>query len=62
MEMCLGNLKFRWCIIYLDNIIIFAATLKEYLERLCTVLSWLQVAGPKLQPEKCEFVKANVVN
>ena len=25
METCLGDLKLNWCIIYLDNIIVFAA-------------------------------------
>ena len=40
MENCFGNLQFWWCIIYLDNFIIFAATLKEHLETLHTLLSW----------------------
>ena len=34
METYLGNLQFWWCIIYLDNIIIFVTTPKEHLERL----------------------------
>ena len=41
MEICLHNLQFQWCIIYLDEIIIFAVTQKENLKRLCVVLSWL---------------------
>ena len=61
MEMCLGNLQFWWCIIYLDDIISFAATPKEHLERLWVVLSWLLVARLKLQPTKCEFFKVTVV-
>ena len=60
METYLGNLQFQWCIIYLDDVTIFAATLKEHLKRLCTVLSWLQEARLKLQPAKCEFFKASV--
>ena len=39
METCLGNLQFWWCIIHLDNIIIFVATPKEYLKGLYAVLS-----------------------
>ena len=61
METCLGHLQFQWCIIYLDDIIIFAATLKEHLERLCTVLSRLQAARLKLQPTNCKFFKVGVV-
>ena len=41
IETCLGNLQFQLCIIYLDDIIIFAATPKEHLERLQAVVSWL---------------------
>ena len=61
MEMCLDNLQFWWQIIYLDDIIIFAATPKEHLKRLHAVLSWLWLAGLKLQATKCEFFKVNVV-
>ena len=61
METCLGSLHFQCCIIYLDDIIIFAATLKEHLKRLQTVVLPLQVAEPKLQPTKCEFFQPSVV-
>ena len=60
METCLGNLQFSWCISYLDNIIIFAGTPKELLERFHTVLSQLQSARLKSQPAKCEFFKVSV--
>ena len=61
MDTYLGNLQFWWCIIYLDDIIIFATTPKEYLERLWAMLSQLQLAGLKLQPTQCKFFKASVV-
>ena len=61
METCLGSVKFWWCIIYLDNIIAFAATLKEHLEWFCAVLSWLQAMELKLKPDMCEFFKPSVV-
>ena len=61
METCFGSLQLCWCIIYLDDIIIFAATQKEHLERLLAVLLWLWTARLKLQPTKCKFFKANVV-
>ena len=32
METCLGELHLNWCIIYLDDIIIFSKTPQEHLE------------------------------
>ena len=34
MESCLGELHLNWCIIYLDDIIIFSKMPKEHVERL----------------------------
>ena len=34
METCLGELHLNWCIIYLDDIIIFSKTPQEHLKRL----------------------------
>ena len=31
MESCLGDLHLKWCIIYLDDIIVFSKTPKEYI-------------------------------
>ena len=35
--------------------------LKEHLERLCAVLSWIQSAGLKLQTTKCKLFKVSVI-
>ena len=32
IESCLGNLHINWCIIYLDDIIVFSKMPEEYLE------------------------------
>ena len=61
METFLGNLQFWWHIIYLDDIIVYAATLKEHLKRFLVVLSQLWAAHLKLQPAKCEFFKRTMV-
>ena len=34
MESCLGDLHLNWCIIYLDDIIVFSVMPKEHIERL----------------------------
>ena len=60
METCLGSLQLQWCIIYLDDIVIFAQTPKEHIKRLRAVLEKLRAAGLKLQPTKCEFFKKKI--
>ena len=51
MEMCLGDLQLNWCIIYLDNIIVFTTIPKEHLNRLQAVFTKLWGAGLKLEPQ-----------
>ena len=50
METCLGDLNFHWCIIYLDDIVIFSKDLASHLERLQAVFQKLEKAGLKLKP------------
>ena len=45
-----------WCIIYLDDVVIFSKDLASHLERLEAVFWKLEEAGLKLKPLKCEFV------
>ena len=60
MESCLGDLHLNWCIIYLDDIIIFSKTPEEHIERLRGVFEKLLKAGLKLKPSKCEFFKDQI--
>ena len=60
MESCLGELHLSWCIIYLDDVIIFSETPDEHLRRLEGVLKKLRAAGLKLKPSKCEFFKDRI--
>ena len=60
MESCLGELHLNWCIIYLDDIIVFSKTPEEHLERLQGVFDKLAKAGLKLKPSKCEFFKSKI--
>ena len=55
METCLGDLNLHWCIIYLDDIVIFSKDLASHLERLEAVFWKLEKAGLKLKPSKCEL-------
>ena len=61
MENCLGKLHLSWCIIYLDDIIIFSDNPSEHLRRLRGVFAKLDKAGGlKLKPNKCEFFKTRI--
>ena len=57
METCLGDLNLHWCIIYLEDIVIFSKDLACHLERLEAVFPKLEVAGLKLKPSKCELFR-----
>ena len=57
MESCLGDYHLKYCIIYLDNIIIFSKTPEEHLSRLHKVFQKLDEAGLHLKPSKCEFFR-----
>ena len=52
MELCLGELHPEWCIIYLDDIIIFSKNPDDYITRLEGVFEKLAKAGLKLKPSK----------
>ena len=56
MQSCLGNLHLHYCIIYLDDIIVFSKTPEEHVIRLRAVFEKLKQAGMKLKPSKCEFL------
>ena len=55
MELCLGELHLDWCIIYLDDIIIFSKNPDDHITRLEGIFEKLAKAGLKLKPSKCEF-------
>ena len=60
METCLGDLHLNWCIIYLDDVVIFSKSPEEHIERLDAVLTKMEDAGLKLKPSKCEFFKRRI--
>ena len=60
MESYLGELHLQYCIIYLDDIIIFSKTPEEHLCHLRLVFKKISEAGLKLKPSKCEFFKTRL--
>ena len=55
METCLGDLNLNWCIIYLDDIVIFLKDPASHLNRLESMFQKLEQARLKLKPSKCEL-------
>ena len=60
MESCLGELHLNWCIIYLDDVIVYLKTPEEHIEWLEAVFKKISDAGLKLKPSKCEFFKKRI--
>ena len=60
MDNCLGEIHLQWCIIYLDNIIIFSKTPKDHIVQLRGLFDKLAQTGLKLRPRKCELFKTQI--
>ena len=50
MEICLGDFQLNWCLIYLNNVIVFSKMPKDYLNQLRVVFKKVEEAGLKLKP------------
>ena len=57
IQSCLGNLYLCYCILYLDDVIVFSKTLEEHLLRLRAVFEKLNQVRLKLKPSKCELFR-----
>ena len=53
MDGLLKGLTWRKCLVYLDDVIIFARTFEELLANFEEVLIRIKAANLKLQPDKC---------
>ena len=60
MHSCLGDLNMTWCVVYLDDIIVFSDNPKDHIVRLEAVFKKLATAGLKLKPSKCFFFKEEI--
>ena len=57
MQNCFGELNLTYCLIYLDDVIVFSDMPEEHLRRMCVVFDCLREHGLKLKPSKCEVFK-----
>ncbi len=60
MEQIFGDLHFKICMIYLDDLIVFAKSADEHLSRLRQVFQRVRESGLKLSPKKCNLLKDKV--
>ena len=60
MQNCLGELSLTYCLIYLDDVIVFSDMPDEHLRRMRVVFDHLHKHGLKLKPSKCEVFKSEI--
>ena len=60
MQNCMGELNFIYCLIYLDDLIIFLQTAEEHLHHLCVVFDHLREYNLKLKPSKCSLFREEI--
>ena len=61
MQNTLGELNLTYCMIYLDDIIVFDHTEEEHLEHLCVMFKTFWEFNLKLKPSKCSFFQSKIV-
>ena len=55
-----SELNPTYCLIYLDNIVIFSQMAEEHLHHLCIVFDWFREHNLKLKPSKCSFFREEI--
>ena len=60
MQNCLGELNLTYCLIYLDDIIIFSQTAQEHVPCLHVVFDQFREHNLKLKPSKCNFFRNEI--
>ena len=61
MDYGLSGLRWKVCLIYLDDIIVFSKTFEEHVEQLSVVLARLSQSNLRVSPKKCHFFRAAIV-
>ena len=61
MDTVLARFKWRTCLVYIDDVVVFSDTFTEHLLRLDEVLTAIGDAGLELQRKKCRFAADSTV-
>ena len=62
MQNTLGELNLTYCVIYLDDVIVFGYTEEDHLEHFCMVFERFWKFNLKLKPSKCSFFQLEIVH
>ena len=60
MDKALRGLTWHQCIVYIDDVLVFAKSFEAHLANLDLVLTRIKAAGLKLKPSKCKFADNRV--
>ena len=60
MQNCLRELNLTYCLIYLDNIVVFLQTAEEHLHHLHIIFDLFREHNLKLKPSKCSFFRKEI--
>ena len=60
MQNCMDELNFIYCLIYLDDLIMFLQTAEEHLHQLRVVFHHLREYNLKLKPSKCSLFREEI--
>ena len=60
MQNCKGELNLIYCLIYLDDLIVFSQMAEEHLHQLHIIFNWLREYNLKLKPLKCSLFKEEI--
>ena len=58
--MALRSVLGKFCLVYIDDIIIFSNTIEEHYEHIKSVLSLLEKADLRAGVDKCEFFQTEI--
>ena len=60
MQNCLGGLNLTYCLIYLDDVIVFLKMKEEHMQHLHVVFNHFWEHNLKLKPTKCKFFQDEI--
>ena len=61
MQNCLSELNLTYCLIYLDDVIVYSKDPERHLARMLVVFEHLREHGLKLKPSKCDLFKSKII-
>jgi transposase InsO family protein len=60
MDILLTGISWQYCLVYLDDILIYSETFEEHIQHIDEVLKRLDEANFKVKPEKCQWGQNSV--